>query len=80
MRGWACGVALHTDKQVRDLPHAVTVKRSRWKQQAGGDLPGMRGQSPTDRSFRALRRSSRRGHFDGFVSVGGGSDGYHQGQ
>ena len=66
-------VALYADKQVNALPYVATVKRSL---EAAGCEVAIYWEcevEPTDRSFRAAAKFAQEGHFDGFVSVGGGS-------
>ena len=66
-------VALFTDPVVGRLEHVATVQRS--LKDAGIDVvvyDAVRVE-PTDASFMAAAAFARDGHFDGYVSVGGGS-------
>jgi len=65
--------AVYTDKQVAGLESVDTVKKSLVK--AGIDVAVFDETEiePTDRSFKAGTDFASEGHFDGIVSVGGGS-------
>ena len=66
-------IALYTDRHVRGLPPVATVIES--LRAAGIDhvVYGEVAVEPTDASFKAAARFAQEGHFDGFISVGGGS-------
>lgn len=66
-------VALFTDRTVGALEHLARARRSL---EAAGIAVGLYDQvhvEPTDASFQAAARFAAAGHFDGYVSVGGGS-------
>ena len=66
-------VALFTDRTLAALPHVAEARRS--LASAGIDVAVYDEVKvePTDESFRAAARFAAEGHFDGYVSVGGGS-------
>ena len=66
-------VGLFTDKTVRDLPYVATVKRSLEAAGCSVEIYWDCAVEPTGHSFMAAAKFAQEGHFDGFVSLGGGS-------
>lgn len=66
-------VALFTDRKVRTLPFFETVTHSLAAAGIDFAIYDEVRVEPTDVSFQAASRFAIQGHFDGFVSVGGGS-------
>lgn len=66
-------VAVFTDSLVRDLPAFATVIQSLRDSGVDFDVYDATEVEPTDRSFKAATAFATQGHFDGFLSIGGGS-------
>lgn len=66
-------VALYTDPRVAKMESVATAKRALETAGIGVEVYDEVEVEPTDRSFKAGTEFAKRGNFDGFVSVGGGS-------
>ncbi len=66
-------VAVFTDKGVGGLEAVDTVKKALSKSGVEFELYDEVRVEPTDRSFIAASKFASEGHFDGYVSIGGGS-------
>ncbi len=66
-------VALFTDKTLAALPHLAVVTESLAEAGLDAVIYDEVRVEPTDQSFLAATRFANEGHFDGFISLGGGS-------
>lgn len=66
-------IAVFTDRVVKDLPALATVTEALQGAGLNFEVYSETEVEPTDRSFKAAAEFARKGKFDGYISVGGGS-------